>query len=104
MNSFSCVLSCREAIANFRKAGRGDTSSTSRPGPRSIHAKAPTMTAYTASKAAVAAFTVALAEEVKSEDISVIALCPSTHRHTRQPRRHAEGGSCLWVKPEAIAS
>ena len=108
MNFVSCALSCRAAVANFRKAGleggKGGghiVNISARPAlnPR----QGASMTAYTASKAAVAAFTVALAEELKGENISVIALAPSTidtptNRHDMPKADHAN-----WVKPTAIA-
>src|SRR5690349_5297342 len=78
MNLVSCVLSCRAAVENFRKAGRGGHIVNISARPALNPRQGANMTAYTASKAAVAAFTVALAEELKSENISVIALCPST--------------------------
>ena len=51
------------------------------------------MAAYTASKAAVAALTVALAEEVAKDGILVNAVAPSIMDTPRQPRGHAEGRS-----------
>ena len=44
MNLVSCVLSCRAAVANFRKGPwrKADISSISPPGPPSIRARAPT--------------------------------------------------------------
>ena len=61
------------------------------------------MTAYTASKAAVAAFTVALAEELKSENISAIALAPSTIDTPVNRKDMPTAKHDTWVKPAAIA-
>jgi NAD(P)-dependent dehydrogenase (short-subunit alcohol dehydrogenase family) len=103
MNLVSCALSCRAAVANFRKAGTGGhiVNITARPAlnPR----QGANMTAYTASKAAVAAFTVALAEELKGDNISVIALAPSTidTPTNRKDMPKADHGS--WLKPSSIA-
>src|SRR5262245_62678448 len=84
--SSDLATSCREAVANFRKGGKGGhiVNITARPAlnPR----QGANMTAYTASKAAVAAFTVALAEELKGENISVIALAPSTIEDRKSTR------------------
>ena len=107
MNFVSCALSCREAVANFRKGGPdGKTGGhivniSARPAlnPR----QGANMTAYTASKAAVAAFTVALAEEVKGDNISVIALCPSTIDTPTNRKDMPKADHASWVKPATIA-
>ena len=78
MNLVSCVLSCRAAVANFRKGGQAAHIVNISARPALDPRQGANMTAYTASKAAVAAFTVALAEELKNENISAIALAPST--------------------------
>ena len=61
------------------------------------------MTAYTASKAAVAAFTVALAEELKGDNISVIALAPSTIDTPTNRKDMPKADHASWVTPTAIA-
>jgi NAD(P)-dependent dehydrogenase (short-subunit alcohol dehydrogenase family) len=107
MNFVSCALSCRAAVANFRKAGPGRVTGghivniTARPAlnPR----QGASMTAYTASKAAVAAFTVALAEELKGDNISVIALAPSTIDTPANRKDMPKADHASWVKPSAIA-
>ena len=103
MNFTSCVLSCRGAVANFRKSkAHGHiVNITARPAlnPR----QGASMTAYTSSKAAVAAFTVALAEELKGEDISVIALAPSTIDTPVNRKDMPKADHASWVKPAAIA-
>ena len=77
MNATTCFLSCREAIKAMRTSeGVGRiVNVAARPGiePRTGAG----MSAYTASKAAVAAFTQAVAEEVASEGIWVNAVAPS---------------------------
>jgi NAD(P)-dependent dehydrogenase (short-subunit alcohol dehydrogenase family) len=103
MNLVSCVLSCRAAIANFRKAGRGGHIVNIAARPALNPRQGANMTAYTAAKAAVAAFTVALAEEVKNENISVIALCPSTIDTPANRADMPKADHGTWVKPEAIA-
>jgi NAD(P)-dependent dehydrogenase (short-subunit alcohol dehydrogenase family) len=103
MNFVSCALSCRAAVANFRKGGKGGhiVNITARPAlnPR----QGANMTAYTASKAAVAAFTVALAEELKGDNISVIALAPSTIDTPTNRNDMPKADHASWVKPAAIA-
>lgn len=103
MNLVSCVLSCREAVANFRKAGRGGHIINISARPALNPRQGANMTAYTASKAAVAAFTVALAEEVKNENISIVALCPSTIDTPVNRADMPKADHATWVKPEAIA-
>ena len=103
MNFTSCVLSCRSAVANMRKGGTGGhiVNITARPAlnPR----QGAGMTAYTSSKAAVAAFTVALAEELKGDNISVIALAPSTIDTPVNRKDMPKADHASWVKPAAIA-
>jgi NAD(P)-dependent dehydrogenase (short-subunit alcohol dehydrogenase family) len=103
MNLVSCVLSCRAAIANFRKAGRGGHIVNIAARPALNPRQGANMTAYTAAKAAVAAFTVALAEEVKNENISVIALCPSTIDTPANRADMPKADHGTWIKPTAIA-
>lgn len=103
MNVVSCVLSCRAAVANFRKTGKGGHVVNIAARPALNPRQGANMTAYTASKAAVAAFTVALAEELKNEDISVIALAPSTLDTPANRKDMPNAKHDTWVKPTAIA-
>lgn len=76
MNFISCALCCRAAIGSMT-AGQGGriVNVTARAGLEWTRGSG--MAAYTASKAAVAAFTVALAGEVKDDGILVNAVAPS---------------------------
>jgi len=103
MNFLSCAMSCRAAVANFRKAGRGGHIVNISARPALNPRQGASMTAYTASKAAVAAFTVALAEELKGENISVIALCPSTIDTPTNRADMPKADHASWVKPTALA-
>jgi len=103
MNLVSCVLSCREAVANFRKASHGGHIVNISARPALSPRQGAGMTAYTASKAAVAAFTVALAEELKGENISVIALAPSTIDTPTNRADMPKANHASWVTPTAIA-
>jgi NAD(P)-dependent dehydrogenase (short-subunit alcohol dehydrogenase family) len=103
MNLVSCALSCRQAVANFRKGGRGGHIVNISARPALNPRQGANMTAYTASKAAVAAFTVALAEELKAENISVIALCPSTIDTPTNRADMPKADHASWVKPASIA-
>jgi len=103
MNVVSCVLSCRAAVANFRKGGKGGHIVNISARPALNPRQGANMTAYTASKAAVAAFTVALAEELKNENISAIALAPSTIDTPVNRKDMPTAKHDTWVKPSAIA-
>lgn len=77
MNAATCYLCCRAAVASMRTTGNGGriVNVSARPGlePRTGAG----MAAYAAAKAAVAALTQALAEEVAGEAIWVNAVAPS---------------------------
>jgi len=103
MNFASCAMSCRAAVANFRKAGKGGHIVNISARPALNPRQGANMTAYTASKAAVAAFTVALAEELKGESISVIALAPSTIDTPTNRNDMPKADHASWVRPAAIA-
>jgi len=103
MNFVSCALSCREAVANFRKAGHGGKIVNISARPALNPRQGAGMTAYTASKAAVAAFTVALAEELKGENISAIALAPSTIDTPTNRKDMPKADHASWVKPASLA-
>jgi NAD(P)-dependent dehydrogenase (short-subunit alcohol dehydrogenase family) len=103
MNLVSCALSCRAAVANFRKSGKGGHIVNISARPALNPRQGANMTAYTASKAAVAAFTVALAEELKAENISLIALAPSTIDTPTNRKDMPKADHASWVKPAAIA-
>jgi NAD(P)-dependent dehydrogenase (short-subunit alcohol dehydrogenase family) len=103
MNLVSCALSCRAAVANFRKGGKGGHIVNISARPALNPRQGANMTAYTASKAAVAAFTVALAEELKTENISLIALAPSTIDTPTNRKDMPKADHASWVKPASIA-
>lgn len=81
-NAISCFLCCREAVKRMRETASDDAPF---PGGRLVNVSArpalvptPGVAAYAASKAAVAALTLSLAEELKDERIWVNAVVPST--------------------------
>ena len=89
MNFVSCYLCCRAAVQNFGTGGGRIVNVAARPGiePRLGAGMAP----YAASKAAVAAFTQALAAEVAGARHPGERDRAVDHRHAGQPRRDAEG-------------
>ncbi len=62
------------------------------------------MSAYTASKAAVAAFTAALAEEVAKDGILVNAVAPSIMDTPANRHAMPKADFALWPKVEEVAA
>jgi NAD(P)-dependent dehydrogenase (short-subunit alcohol dehydrogenase family) len=105
MNLVSCMLCCRAAL----KAMQNNKS----PGGRIVNIAARAalewrsgagMTAYTASKAAVAALTVALAEEVAKDGILVNAVAPSIMDTPANRQSMPKADYALWPKVEEVAA
>jgi NAD(P)-dependent dehydrogenase (short-subunit alcohol dehydrogenase family) len=102
MNFLSCALCCRAAVRAMAKGSGRIVNVAARPA-LEWRTGAGT-TAYTASKAAVAAFTAALAEEVAKDGILVNAVAPSIMdtAANRQAMPKADHG--LWPKVEEVAA
>jgi NAD(P)-dependent dehydrogenase (short-subunit alcohol dehydrogenase family) len=107
MNLVSCMLCCRAAVA----AMQGSASQGA--GGRIVNVSARAglewrsgagMTAYTASKAAVAAFTAALAEEVVKDGILVNAVAPSIMDTPANRNAMPKADYALWPKVEEVAA
>ncbi len=77
MNARSCFFCCREAVRSIRATGNGGRIVNVAAQPALEPRQGAGMTAYTMSKAAVAALTEALGEEVAREGILVNALAPA---------------------------
>ena len=104
MNLVSCVLCCRAAVTALAGSAAGGriVNVAARPGIEwRIGAG---MTAYTASKAAVAAFTVALAEEVAKDGILVNAVAPSILDTPSNRQGMPNADYALWPKVEEVAA
>jgi NAD(P)-dependent dehydrogenase (short-subunit alcohol dehydrogenase family) len=102
MNLISCILCCRAAVRSMAGAGGRIVNVAARPGMEWRSGAG--MTAYTASKAGVAALTAALAEEVANDGILVNAVAPSIMDTpaNRQAMPKADYG--LWPKVEEVAA
>jgi NAD(P)-dependent dehydrogenase (short-subunit alcohol dehydrogenase family) len=102
MNFVSCYLCCRAAVQNFGAAGGRIVNIAARPGiePRLGTGMAP----YAASKAAVAAFTQALASEVAGRGILVNAIAPSIIDTPANRAAMPKADHAAWPKPEEIAA
>ncbi|GMV74288.1 MAG: hypothetical protein AMXMBFR78_12390 [Rubrivivax sp.] len=103
VNTLTAFLCCRAAVRGMRRAGHGGriVNVAARPGlePR----RGAGMAAYTASKAAVAALTIALAEELKREHILVNAIAPSTLDTPANRRAMPDADTSRWLSPAAAA-
>jgi NAD(P)-dependent dehydrogenase (short-subunit alcohol dehydrogenase family) len=102
MNFVSCALCCRAAVRAMAGAGGRIVNVAARPalewrtGAGSI--------AYTASKAAVAALTAALAEEVAKDNILVNAVAPSIMDTQTNRQAMPKADFALWPKVEEVAA
>jgi NAD(P)-dependent dehydrogenase (short-subunit alcohol dehydrogenase family) len=101
-NFVSCHLCCRAALRSFQTTGGRIVNVTARPGiePR----LGAGMAAYAASKAAVAAFTQALAAEVAGQGILVNAVAPSIIDTPANRAAMPKADHDAWPKPEEIAA
>ena len=106
MNLVSCALCCRAAVNAM-------TGNPAKRGGRIVNVAARAalewrsgagMAAYTASKAAVAALTVALAEEVAKDGILVNAVAPSIMDTPANRKAMPKADYSLWPKVEEIAA
>jgi NAD(P)-dependent dehydrogenase (short-subunit alcohol dehydrogenase family) len=104
MNLVSCLLCCRAAVTAIKAAGQGG---------RIVNVSARAgiewrtgagMTAYTASKAAVAALTAALAEETAKDGILVNAVAPSIMDTPANRSAMPAADYSLWPKVEEVAA
>ncbi len=93
MNFVTAFLCCRAAVNAMARTGAGGRIVNVAARPALEWRSGAGMAAYTASKAAVAALTVALAEEVAKQRHPGQRGRAVDHGYAHQPRGHAEGGS-----------
>ena len=103
MNLVSCILCCRAAVAAMAGGGGGRIVNVAAR-PALEWRSGAGMTAYTASKAAVAAFTAALAEEVAKADILINAVAPSIMDTPANRQAMPKADYTLWPKLEEVAA
>jgi NAD(P)-dependent dehydrogenase (short-subunit alcohol dehydrogenase family) len=103
-NFVSAFLCCRAAVAVMRRQGGGGriVNVSARPGLEWRLGAG--MAAYAATKAAVAALTVALAEEVVKDGILVNAVAPSIIDTPANRRDMLKADHLAWPTPEDIAT
>jgi NAD(P)-dependent dehydrogenase (short-subunit alcohol dehydrogenase family) len=103
MNLVSCILCCRAALKAMAGGGGGRIVNVAAR-PALEWRSGAGMTAYTASKAAVAAFTAALAEEVAKAGILVNAVAPSIMDTPANRQAMPKADFALWPKLEEVAA
>jgi NAD(P)-dependent dehydrogenase (short-subunit alcohol dehydrogenase family) len=102
MNLLSCILCCRAAVRAMTAAGGRVVNVAARPALEWRSGAG--MTAYSASKAGVAALTVALAEEVAKDGILVNAVAPSIMDTPANRHAMPKADYALWPKVEEVAA
>jgi NAD(P)-dependent dehydrogenase (short-subunit alcohol dehydrogenase family) len=103
-NFVAGFLCCREAVSAIRRAGGGGriVNVAARPGLEWRSGAG--MVAYAASKAAVAAMTAALAEEVAKDGILVNAVAPSIMDTPVNRKSSPDADYSTWPKVEEVAA
>jgi NAD(P)-dependent dehydrogenase (short-subunit alcohol dehydrogenase family) len=102
MNLMSCLLCCRAAVTAM--AGHGGRIVNVAARAALEWRSGAGMTVYTASKAAVAALTSALAEEVANDGILVNAVAPSIMDTPANRKAMPKADYSLWPKVEEVAA
>jgi NAD(P)-dependent dehydrogenase (short-subunit alcohol dehydrogenase family) len=102
MNFVSCALCCRGAVTAMGADGGRIVNVAARAALEWRSGAG--MTAYTASKTAVAAFTAALAEEVAKDGILVNAVAPSIMDTPANRHAMPNADFSLWPKVEEVAA
>jgi len=104
MNFVTAFLCCRAAVNAMSRTGGGGRIVNIATRPALEWRGGAGMVAYTASKAAVAAMTVALAEEVVKDGILVNAVAPSTMDTPANRKAMPKADHDAWAKVEDVAA
>jgi NAD(P)-dependent dehydrogenase (short-subunit alcohol dehydrogenase family) len=104
MNFVTCFLCCRAAVNAITKTGAGGRIVNVAARPALEWRSGAGMAAYMASKAAVAALTVALAEEVAKDGILVNAVAPSIMDTPANRQAMPKADHAAWPKVEEVAA
>ncbi|MGB5695021.1 MAG: SDR family NAD(P)-dependent oxidoreductase [Polyangiales bacterium] len=99
MNATTCFLCCRAAVNAMQGREGRIVNVTARP----VVVPTAQMTAYSASKAAVAALTLSLAEELAASSIWVNAVVPSIIDTAANRAAMPDANHDTWPKPEQVA-
>jgi NAD(P)-dependent dehydrogenase (short-subunit alcohol dehydrogenase family) len=103
MNFTTCFLCCRAAVAAMMQSPGGGRIVNVAARPALEGRAGANMTAYAASKAAVATLTMALAEEVAGKNILVNAIAPSILDTPDNRRDMPKADHAAWPKVEEVA-
>ncbi|MCB1462812.1 MAG: SDR family NAD(P)-dependent oxidoreductase [Nitratireductor sp.] len=103
VNVLTAWLCCRAAASRMIEAGNGGRIVNVAARPALEPRTGSGMVAYTASKAAVAAMTAALGEELKGDNILVNAIAPSILDTPANRNDMPKANSAKWVSLEAAA-
>lgn len=103
MNVVTTFLCSHEAVKAMRRTGKGGRIVNVAARPALEPRRGARMAPYAASKAAVAAMTHALAEELKAEHILVNAIAPSTIDSEANRKAMPKADPAKWLAPEAAA-
>lgn len=104
LNLLTCFNSCRSAIHHIRKTGKGGRIVNVAARPALEPRQGAGMSAYTASKAGVAALSQALAAEVVKDDILINAIAPSIIDTPANRNAMPDADYDTWPKPAEIAT
>ncbi|HEV3186318.1 MAG TPA: SDR family NAD(P)-dependent oxidoreductase [Xanthobacteraceae bacterium] len=104
MNFVTCFLCCRAAVNAIARAGDGGRIVNVAARPALEWRSGAGMAAYAASKAAVAALTVALAEEVAKDGILANAVAPSILDTATNRAAMPKADFAAWPKVEEVAA
>ena len=104
INLVSCFLCCAAAVNAIGRTGKGGRIVNVASRPALEWRIGAGMAAYTASKAAVAALTVALSEEVAKDGILVNAVAPSIMDTPANRAAMPKANYDLWPKVEEVAA
>lgn len=103
-NLVSALLCCRAAVNIITKSGAGGRIVNVAARPALEWRTGAGMTAYTVSKAGVAALTVALSEEVAKDNILVNAVAPSIMDTPDNRKAMPKADHAAWPKVEEVAA
>jgi len=103
-NFVSCFLCCRAATKTMIQTGHGGRIVNVAARPALEWRSGAGMTAYTATKAAVAALTASLAEEVAKDGILVNAVAPSIMDTPANRKAMPDADYAAWPKVEEVAA
>jgi NAD(P)-dependent dehydrogenase (short-subunit alcohol dehydrogenase family) len=104
MNFVTAFLCCAAAVRTMTRTGTGGRIVNVATRPALEWRLGAGMAAYTASKAAVAALTAALAEEVVKQGILVNAIAPSTLDTPANRKAMPKADHAAWAKVEDVAA